>query len=267
MCASDNSDNSDRSAKSDNGNDSERLLPKHGGYQRLRSFQAAQLVYDATVVFCGRFIDKRSRTHDQMVQAARSGVQNIAEGSMASGTSKKTEIKLTNVARASLEELRLDYQDFLRQRRLRLWDKASPEAWAVRHMYRGASSDKSDRSDQSDNSASLNAYQIPTASAETVANTILCLIHQASALLGRQLERLEQDFQEHGGFNERLYRVRSNLREREGKGPGNNQSPACPSCGKPMRLRTAGRGRYAGQKFWGCSVYPECTGIRQVEGG
>jgi four helix bundle protein len=93
------------------------LLPKHGGYRKLKSFRLAQLIYDVTVRFCERYVDKKSRTIDQMVQAARSGVQNIAEGSQASGTSKKMEIKLTGVARASLEELRLDYEDFLRQRR------------------------------------------------------------------------------------------------------------------------------------------------------
>lgn len=97
------------------------LLPKHGGYRKLKSFQLAQLVYDLTVRFCDRYIDKYSRTNDQMVQAARSGVQNIAEGSQASGTSKKTELKLTNVARASLEELKLDYEDYLRQRGFALW--------------------------------------------------------------------------------------------------------------------------------------------------
>jgi len=107
------------------------LIQSHGGYRKLRSFQTAQQVYDATVVFCKRFVDPRSRTRDQMVQAARSGVQNIAEGSMASATSKKTELKLTGVARASLEELLLDYEDFLRQRGLRIWDKNSPEALAV----------------------------------------------------------------------------------------------------------------------------------------
>ena len=96
----------------------EPLIPKHGGYRKLKSFQVAQLIYDVTIRFCDRYIEKRSRTHDQMVQAARSGVQNIAEGSQAAGTSKKTELKLTNVARASLEELRLDYEDFLRQRGL-----------------------------------------------------------------------------------------------------------------------------------------------------
>lgn len=104
----------------------ESLIPTHGGYRKLKSFQVAQLVYDVTVRFCDRYIEKRSRTHDQMVQAARSGVQNIAEGSKASGTSKKMELKLTNVARASLEELRLDYEDFLRQRGLALWEREDP---------------------------------------------------------------------------------------------------------------------------------------------
>jgi len=144
------------------------LIQPHGGYRRLRSFQTAQIVYDATVVFCARFVDKRSRTHDQMVQAARSGVQNIAEGSMASGTSKKMELKLTGVARASLEELLLDYEDFLRQRGLRIWDKESAEALSVRRKYR---SDRSDKSDTSD------IYGIRTASAEVAANTVICLIN------------------------------------------------------------------------------------------
>src|SRR6266567_3518347 len=106
--------------------DGEGLIPKHGGYRNLKSFQLAQLVYDVTVRFCERYVDRFSRTRDQMVQAARSGVQNIAEGSQAAGTSKKTELKLTNVVRASLEELRLDHEDFLRQRGLPLWDRKDP---------------------------------------------------------------------------------------------------------------------------------------------
>jgi len=195
---SDTLDQSDRSDKPER-----RLIPAHGGYRKLRSFQAAQVVYDGTVVFCDRFIEKRSRTHDQMVQAARSGVQNIAEGSMASATSKKTELKLTGVARASLEELLLDYEDFLRQRGLRLWDKNSREALAVRGKYLSDQSDRSDRSDPSD------PYQLRTASPEAAANTLICLINQASFLLGRQLQKLEQSFLTEGGFTERLYRERS----------------------------------------------------------
>src|SRR5512134_3774551 len=111
------------------------LIPPHGGYRKLKSYKVAQLAYDATVIFCDRFVEKRSRTHDQMIQAARSGVQNIAEGSVTSATSKKAELKLTGVARASLEELLLDYEDFLRQRGLRIWAKDSPEALAVRKKY------------------------------------------------------------------------------------------------------------------------------------
>ena len=179
-----------------------RLIPPHGGYRKLRSFQCAQLAYDATVIFCDRFVDKRSRTRDQMVQAARSGVQNIAEGSMASATSKKTELKLTGVARASLEELLLDYEDFLRQRGSRIWAKDSPEALEVRRRYQSDKSDTSDGSDRSD------PYCITTASPEVAANTLICLVNQASFLLGRQLQKLEQTFLEDGGFTERLYRER-----------------------------------------------------------
>ncbi|OQZ02292.1 MAG: four helix bundle protein [Candidatus Brocadia sp. UTAMX1] len=183
------------------------LIPPHGGYRNLRSYQTAEIVYDATVVFCNRFIDKRSRTHDQMVQAARSGVQNIAEGSMASATSKKTELKLTGVARASLEELLLDYQAFLRQNGLRIWAKDSPEALAVRKKYLSDSSDRSNASDP---------YSLKTATPEVAANTLICLINQASYLLGRQLQGLEQLFLKDGGFTERLYRTRSQMRN-EGK--------------------------------------------------
>jgi restriction system protein len=186
------------------------LIPPHGGYRNLKSYQTAAIVYDATVVFCDRFIDKRSRTHDQMVQAARSGVQNIAEGSMASATSKKTELKLTGVARASLEELLLDFEAFLRQKGLRLWGKDSPEALSVRKKYSSEKSEKSDRSDLSDSS---DPYGIKTASPEVAANTLICLINQASYLLGRQLQRLEQQFLTEGGFTERLYQARTQYRK------------------------------------------------------
>ncbi len=197
--------------------DKDNLIPPHGGYRKLRSFQCAQTVYDATVIFCDRFVDKYSRTRDQMVQAARSGVQNIAEGSMASATSKKTELKLTSVARASLEELLLDYEDFLRQRGLRIWDKNSPDALSVRKRYQSVELDKSDRSDGSDKS---DPYPIKTAAAETAANTMVCLINQASFLLGRQMQQLERSFLSEGGFTERLYRQRQAARN------GRNQDGA-----------------------------------------
>src|SRR5688572_17290761 len=173
------------------------LISSHGGYRELKSFQHAELVYDATVRFCDRFIDKRSRTHDQMVQAARSGRQNIAEGSQASGTSKKFELKLVGVARASLEELLLDYQDFLRQRELPLWRKDNPTAQEVRRLaYQG------NRTYQT-----YSTY-IEKASPEIAANTVICLIHQANYLLDQQLRQLEKAFLQEGGFTEKLYHAR-----------------------------------------------------------
>jgi restriction system protein len=242
------------------------FIPQHGGFRKLRSFQTAQHAYDGTVIFCDRFIDKRSRTHDQMVQAARSGVQNIAEGSLASATSKETEVKLTNVARASLGELLLDYEDFLRQRGLRQWDKDSPEAKALRSLYL---SDKSDRSDKSDLSDKSDIYAFRTASAEVVANTLLCLINQASSLLGRQIRQLEQDFLAQGGLRERMTRARLESRAAMSDGSdksdlSDNKALFCPKCGKPMHRRTARTGPHAGESFWGCSGYPECSGIRSI---
>lgn len=197
----------------------EGLIPPHGGYRNLRSFRTAQMIYDATVLFCDRFIDKRSRTHDQMVQAARSGVQNIAEGSMASATSKKTELKLTSVARASLEELLLDYEDFLRQRGLRLWSKDSSEALAVRRRYLTEKDEESGGSDRSNGSDRSDLYQIAAASPEAAANTLICLINQASFLLKRQLEHLERSFLNEGGFTERLYHARTEARKKGPVGP------------------------------------------------
>lgn len=183
--------------------DSEGLLPAHGGYRKLRSFQSAQLVYDATVLFCDRFVDKRSRTHDQMVQAARSGVQNIAEGSMASATSKKTDLKLTGVARASLEELLLDFEDFLRQRGLKLWSKDDPRALAVRRRY---------QSDQSDREAQAQAGKRKQRPRTQCLGLSLGL-GQQPRLLHRQLRQLEQAFLAEGGFTERLYRERQARRQ------------------------------------------------------
>jgi len=182
--------------------DTPELIPPHGGYRDLKSYQMSEIVYDGTVVFCDRFIDRRSRTHDQMVQAARSGKQNIAEGSMASGTSKKTELKLIGVARASLEELLVDFQDYLRQHGLPPWGKDHAKAREVRALcYR------SNRS-----YATYKPY-IEDAQAEVAANTLICVIHQTNYLLDQQLRALEREFIEEGGFTEKLYRVRSQRRD------------------------------------------------------
>jgi four helix bundle suffix protein len=182
----------------------ETLIAPHGGYRNLISFQQAEIIYDATVKFCDRFINKRSRTHDQMVQAARSGRQNIGEASQASGTSKKFELKLVGVARASLEELLLDYQDFLRQRGLVLWSKDHPTALVVRALAY-----------QDNRTYETYAEYVENAVPEIAANTVICLIHQTNYLLDRQLRQLERTFVEEGGFTERLYRVRSTARKRK----------------------------------------------------
>ena len=164
-------------------------LRPSGGYRRLRSFQLAEIIYDGTVSFCDRFVNKRSRTHDQMVQAARSGRQNIAEGSRASATSSQTELRLVNVARASLDELLLDYEDFLRQRGLPQWGKDDPQARKVRAVGRANPTDRSDRTDR----AEARAYDpwLTHADPALVANALICLIHQANYLLDRQIAGLE----------------------------------------------------------------------------
>ena len=175
------------------------ILP-HGGYRKLLSYQKAEIVYDLTVIFCRRFLEKRDRTVDQMIQAARSGKQNIAEGSQASGTSTETEIKLTNVARASLEELLVDYEDYLRVHGCAVWEKNSREAQFVRALGR--------------KNAPFEAYRTfcENRSAEVVANIALCLIYQANFLLDQQVRRLEKQFVDKGGIRERMTTARLSQR-------------------------------------------------------
>lgn len=179
------------------------FIPKHGGYNRLLSYQKAEIVYDATVYFCKHFIDRRSRTHDQMIQAARSGKQNIVEGSMASATSKETEIKLTSVARASLEELLADYLDFLRERGLQEWPPEHPYAVRLRQLNRIRD-------------ASYSTFQrgIENPDPEISANVIIGLIRVASFLLDQQLRSLEKAFLQEGGLRERMTRSRLEARKK-----------------------------------------------------
>jgi four helix bundle suffix protein len=173
------------------------FIPAHGGYEELMSFRKERVVYDGTVRFCERFFGRRDRTVGQMVQAARSGKQNILEGCMASCTSKEMEIKLINVARASLEELLEDYRDFLRTRGEPIWEKRSREALFVRKI--GARSD-----------VSYESYRtyVDSRSSAVVANILICVIHQTNYLLDRQLRALERAFLEEGGLRERMSRAR-----------------------------------------------------------
>ncbi len=197
----------------------EKLIPRHGGYRKLKSFQIAQLVYDITVRFVDRYVDRFSRSRDQMIQAARSGVQNIAEGSQASGTSKKTELKLTNVARASLEELRLDYEDFLRQKGFRQWQPDDPRRKELISLRPAGADDVARwvKKLYEDGRHRLNGQKqesiksIPSISSsylEITCNAVLVLIGVASSLLDRQLTAQAEAFEKEGGFTERLYRIR-----------------------------------------------------------
>lgn len=177
------------------------FIPKHGGYQNLYSYQKAQIVYDATVYFCRRFFDKRDRTVDQMVQAARSGKQNIVEGSQASGTSREMELKLTNVARASLEELLEDYRDFLRTRHLDEWTSDHRYARRLRQLNRvpGANYETFRKAIEHEDPA-------------ICANAILGLIKLTNYLLDRQLKTLERRFLREGGLREAMTRARTAAR-------------------------------------------------------
>jgi four helix bundle suffix protein len=234
------------------------LLP-HGGYRKLRSYKVAEAVYDATVVFCRRFFPNDRRMTDQMVQAARSGVRNISEASGAAATSRKTEMKLTNVARASLsDELVRDYESFLLQNGLRVWQRDSREAQAMRARLK---EDSVAKLPPARNGAvrlkglfGLSDF-VAEAAPEIAANAMLCAVNQAAYLLRRQLESQGRSFADTGGFTENLYATR--VKARAGAGG----DPRCPECGGAMLRRTARKGPKAGQAFWGCSEYPDCRGV------
>jgi four helix bundle suffix protein len=180
------------------------FIPPHGGYAGLLGYQKALIVFQATCRFCERFLQKRDRTVDQMIQGARSGKQNIVEGSKVSGTSKEAEMKLLNVSRSSLEELLEDYKDFLRKRKLRLWAKNSREALFVRKLARKEN-------------VTYETYEpyAETRSPEVVANILICLIHQTNYLLDQLIRKLEKDFLAEGGLRERMMRARLTQRAKQ----------------------------------------------------
>lgn len=237
------------------------FIPLNSGYKKLKSYQKSVIIYDATIYFCRRFFSKDRRQTDQMEQAARSGKQNIAEGSMASATSKQTEIHLTNVARASLGELLEDYEDFLRIRHLPTWDKNHPLAQRITELSR----------QPEENYETYQSY-IENESPEISANTIRHLIMQASFMLNRQIQSLEQEFLKHGGIRERMTNARNEFREALSS-PSSMSStssspvvspPLCPLCNSIMKQRIARQGANAGNSFWGCTKYPECKGSRPI---
>ena len=250
-----------------------RIRPS-GGYRSTASFQAATMIYDSTYWFCEKFLTPYNRMTDQMVQAARSGRQNIAEGSRASATSSHTELRLLNVARASLEELLLDFEDFLRHRHMSQWTSDSPEAKAVREVPKKFKKDRSDQSNLTDLTDqarwSLYANWLEHNDPAIRSNAVICLIHQANFLLDQQIAALEKSFVEGGGYSEQLATQRLAFRSKKKNDqmdPAYQKKdiiPPCPVCGKMMVVRTAKSGKNAGNQFWGCSGYPDCKGVVKI---
>lgn len=246
------------------------LFDKHGGFRRLHSFTLATIVQIETLRFCRRFLtfdhremgdkyyDPKGRQYDQMTQAARSGRQNIIEGSERSSTSKDTEMKLTDVARASLSELRGDYEVFILDREQLPWSVHTPEAKAVNAISLDAAPFTDDMVHESAKHAleqrKKYAHWLDDDDAVVVANAMLLIIGRALNMLKSQIEAQGKAFEETGGFSERLMAKR--IEAREGQKSA-EPSPDCPRCGKPMRARKSAKG-----DFWGCSTYPDCKGIR-----
>lgn len=180
------------------------FIPKHGGYERLITYQKSEIIYDGTFYFAHKYLDRYDRTIDQMVQSARSGKQNIVEASMASGTSKETELKLTNVGRASLEELKKDYEDYIRTRKLKLWDKNHPYYAELTKKHKTPN-------------ATYETYRkgIESPDPEVSANVLLSLVNVTSYLLAQQMKRLEREFLDEGGLRERMSQARADVRRKK----------------------------------------------------
>ncbi len=174
----------------------EQLIPRTGNYRKLYSYRKAEAIFDITYYFCHKYLPRFDRTIDQMVQAARSGKQNIVEGCAASATSKVTEITLINVAKASLLEVLLDYQDYLRTRDHRQWEDNSVELLKMRELGR------------KHNDSAFYMPLVKTRPPETIANMAICLIKQTDYLLFKQLQSLGEDFLKNGGLRERMTRMR-----------------------------------------------------------
>lgn len=240
-------------------------LRPSGGYRKTASFQTTTIIYDATYWFCEKFLDSRSRTVDQMVQAARSGRQNIAEGSRCAATSSQTELRLVNVARSSLEELLLDYEDYLRHRRLAMWDPEGREAMAIRNVPKNQRRNLTDMTDLERWELYTRWLESPDAAIR--ANATICLIHQANFLLDQQIAALEEAFIEDGGYSEQLAAERLKARRTSDQADRTDRTdplPKCPKCGALMALRTAKAGKNQGSQFWGCTSYPDCKGTVAV---
>jgi four helix bundle suffix protein len=242
----------------------EPLFSKRGGYRRLDTFMLATIIYYGTVEFCRKYI-RSSRQIEQMVQAARSGRQNMAEGSERAATSTQTEIQLTDVARASLAELQLDYEDFINTQDQHPWKDDATESLAIKAI-------RLERTPAGENiihnfsrtvaqNRALFDKWLKSDDPVVVANAMVRLCDRADFLIRKQMSAQGECFLEQGGFKERMTRCRVAAHDKA----TTPESPACPKCGEPMRLRNVRKGPRAGGQFWGCVNFPECDGLREME--
>ena len=240
---------------------SEALFSKRGGYRRLDTFMLATIIYYGTVAFCRNHI-RSSRQIEQMVQAARSGRQNLAEGSERAATSTQTEIQLTDVARASLAELQLDYEDFINLQDQTPWRDNDPDSLEIKAIRLERTPPGADIIHNFSRTVAQNRSQfdkwLKSDNPVLIANAMVRLCDRTDFLIRKQLTAQGTQFLEQGGFKERMTRCRAAARAEP-------NSPTCPKCGEPMRLRNARKGPRAGGQFWGCTNYPECDGLREVE--
>ena len=246
-----------------------KLFDKRGGYRRLHSFTYATMIHLETINFCKRFVpwqeDQLGKTAGQMIGAARSGRQNIIEGSERAATSKETEIKLTDVARASLAELLGDLEIYLAEHKSIPWSKGDPN----RQKLSAILLPDFEHTDDNQHDYWIYYHRVRSMFAEwfdntesiVVANSLIILIHRTMAMLNNQITKMGDAFLEEGGFREKMYQSRVEVRELQDEG-----SPTCPECGKAMKKRTAHNGKNKGKPFWGCSGYPDCHGTRPVDG-
>lgn len=249
------------------------LFDKHGGFRRLHSFTLATIIQIETLRFCRRFLtfdhrqadsrfyDPKGRQYDQMTQSARSGRQNIIEGSERSATSKDTEMKLTDVARASLAELRGDFEISILDQNQLPWSVHSAEAKAINAISLDPPAFENDVVHESARHALEQrrkyACWLDADDAVVVANAMLIIIGRALNMLQRQIEAQGRAFEETGGFSERLTAKRIEARNRRPAEIDQTATPACPQCNQPMRQRQSAK-----REFWGCSAYPDCKGTR-----
>ena len=246
------------------------LLTKHSGYRKLNTFTYASIIQIATWRFCRTFLNRKNdpcgRQFDQMTQAARSGRANIVEGSERSATSKSTEMRLTDVAKASLGELKSDFEFWLLSQKKLPWKKSSPDVAGIRNIQLDPNTPIMTNDLHESDKYILSQYDkfsfwLDSDNAETVANAMLILLSRVLYMLEKQITAQGESFKQEGGFRERLNTVR--IEEKDKNIP--EDAPTCPECGKQMRKCIAKAGTNAGNPFWGCLGFPDCKGVRSFE--